>query len=52
MPNKIRLMALIGKCPDFLAEMSGILVDTRITTYCKSVAGLVVMVKGAVFVFS
>ena len=34
-PNMLRLMALIWKCPDFLAEMSGIL-DTRIPTYCNS----------------
>jgi len=36
MSNMLRLVATIEKCPDFFAEMSGIL-DTRIPTFCNSV---------------
>ena len=36
MLNMLRLDATIGKCPNFLPEMSGIL-DTRIPPFCNSV---------------
>ena len=35
MPNMLRLVSTIWKCPDFLPEMSGFL-DTRIPPFCNS----------------